>query len=746
MNRGSLAEDPREGLSSSSRYSRMGGEKNSLLYVDSSSVRKARKAAENKMRASGGAAKGNHNLTSKKSVGRGLINSHMDRLEVGSDGRLFHVKENTTPQPQHENTTSTSNSQRRDARPDTELRKEELSGTVSRIQASAQDASQNAESSAGTVAVMLPAVQGIKPVRSYLAEDYHNPLLTVTNAKSNTVSAGGFFRRYRVQIIAAIAAVSAAVYGYTAWHYHNRFYPGTYFFGIKAAGMSVYDVKAAVKSKVDSYTLELAGRDQSGAEGSQNAAETGADQKNVITAQDINLQYVDDGSIAHAMDTQKSWAWPVMMIARAVSGQGQSLETSFDTESVPEVLKTLPCFQDENVILPQNAKILLTDDGAMVSPEIYGTKLKFDKTLEAVTEALETGKGRINLDQMGLYESPTVFSGDILLMTEAQALNKVLGARITLTFGDTQEVINSEVIRTFLSKRDGSYYVNEDKVRAYVAGLAEKYDTYQCARSFYTSLGTKVELEEGRGDYGWQLDQESTYQRILDSVRTQKQITLAPVWNHEAYNGIGKDLSDTYVEICLTTQTMWFYKDGRLVVKTPVVTGNPYAGNETPSGGVWALKDHMRNALLSGEGYTSPVDYWMPFNGGIGIHDMQSRYWFGGNVYLGSGSHGCINTPLQAVKLIYKSIEIGVPVVVYKDESETAMSMAEGPFDSASLKTQIEETYGSVEDDGAGSIVYWTAQKKAQASAAASNAAASGAATGASAASGTTAAASGGVW
>ncbi|MBQ2085012.1 MAG: hypothetical protein II464_01955 [Oscillospiraceae bacterium] len=97
MNRGSLAEDPREGLSSSSRYSRMGEEKNSLLYVDSSSVRKARRAAENKMRASGGEVKGNHNSTSKKSVGRGLINSHMDRLEVGSDGRLFHVKETKKP-------------------------------------------------------------------------------------------------------------------------------------------------------------------------------------------------------------------------------------------------------------------------------------------------------------------------------------------------------------------------------------------------------------------------------------------------------------------------------------------------------------------------------------------------------------------------------------------------------------------------------------------------------------------------
>ena len=93
------------------------------------------------------------------------------------------------------------------------------------------------------------------------------------------------------------------------------------------------------------------------------------------------------------------------------------------------------------------------------------------------------------------------------------------------------------------------------------------------------------------------------------------------------------------------------------------------------------------------------------------------------------------------MKLIYKSIEIGVPVVVYKDESETAMSMAQGPFGSASLKTEIEETYGSVEDDGAGSIVYWTAQKKAQATAAASNAVSSTAA-----ATSGTAATTGGVW
>ena len=717
MNRGSLAEDPREGLSSSSRYSRMGEEKNSLLYVDSSSVRKARRAAENKMRASGGEVKGNHNSTSKKSVGRGLINSHMDRLEVGSDGRLFHVKETKKPRPAKETRNQT-------AQQNLPIHED---GTP--------------QPQAETVRANLPAMQAVKPARPYLSADYRNPLLTVTDAKAKPVFGREIFRRYRTQILAAAVAAAAVFYGYTAWHFHNRFYPGTEFFGIKAADMSVYDMKAAVKSKVDSYTLELVARDPSGQNHTQDTAtvsNAAASRGNVITAKDIDLQYVDDGAIDRVMETQKTWAWPVMMILRAVSSQTQELETSFNRDSVREVLDSLDCFQDENIILPENARIELSDDGAVVCPEVYGTKLDYEETLDAVTRALEAGDTRISLDQLGLYENPTVFGSDILLMTEAQALNKVLGAKITLTIGDTREVINSEVIRTFLSKRDGSYYVNEEKVRSYVSRLADKYDTYQRARTFYTSMGTSVELEEGRGDYGWQMDQEGTCQEILDAVRSQKQAEMEPVFTHEPYCKSVNDLGDTYVEISLTTQTMWFYKDGSLIVKTPVVTGNPYAGNETPSGGVWSVKDHMRNALLTGQGYSSPVDYWMPFNGGVGIHDLQSRYWFGGNVYLGGGSHGCINTPLQAVKLIYKNIEIGVPVVVYKDESETAYSLKDGPYDSGSLKTMIEETYGTVEDDGAGSIVYWTAQKKAQAAAAAAAAPAT--------ATGSTASTSGGVW
>ena len=70
-------------------------------------------------------------------------------------------------------------------------------------------------------------------------------------------------------------------------------------------------------------------------------------------------------------------------------------------------------------------------------------------------------------------------------------------------------------------------------------------------------------------------------------------------------------------------------------------------------------------------------------------------------------------------------------MIVYKDESEEAYSQVTGPFDAQSLNAQIQETYGTVEDDGIGSIVAWSRSQRAQAQAAA--AAAQAASTGATA-------------
>lgn len=126
----------------------------------------------------------------------------------------------------------------------------------------------------------------------------------------------------------------------------------------------------------------------------------------------------------------------------------------------------------------------------------------------------------------------------------------------------------------------------------------------------------------------------------------------------------GQTVYSTYIEVNIARQHMWFYKNNKLVVDTPVVTGNDDGECNTPYG-YFSIYSRARNTVLYGPGYASPVDYWMAFCGGCGIHDASWRSSFGGTIYKGNGSHGCINTPYNAVRTIYNNSDYGTPVIVY---------------------------------------------------------------------------------
>ncbi len=83
----------------------------------------------------------------------------------------------------------------------------------------------------------------------------------------------------------------------------------------------------------------------------------------------------------------------------------------------------------------------------------------------------------------------------------------------------------------------------------------------------------------------------------------------------------------------------------------------------------------MENVDLIGEDYVSRVQYWMPFTYvGEGLHDApwRSASEFGGTTYLNNGSHGCVNLKPEVAKLLYETIEIGTPVLIYKSKPDEA--------------------------------------------------------------------------
>ena len=123
------------------------------------------------------------------------------------------------------------------------------------------------------------------------------------------------------------------------------------------------------------------------------------------------------------------------------------------------------------------------------------------------------------------------------------------------------------------------------------------------------------------------------------------------------------------VEVDITNQTVYCYINQDLVVVTPCVTGNAWA--HPTSVGHFRINSKERNRYLQGYNsngtrYKSWVNFWMPFNGGQGLHDAGWRSSFGGTIYQSGGSHGCVNMPYDAAAAIYNVSWVGMPVIVHK--------------------------------------------------------------------------------
>ena len=455
-------------------------------------------------------------------------------------------------------------------------------------------------------------------------------------------------RRKRNRILAGIGAGVLGIYIAVAIYFGFHFYEDTEIYGIDCSQQTADTVKAEVAKRLGDYRLEI--RERGGA-------------SEYLTAEQIKLAFVDDSSINGMLKAQKSFLWPVMILLKR--SNAAAVAFSYDRDAAMQAFSELDCMNPLYVTAPEDAYVKTTDTGFEVAPEVLGTTLDTEKAGQALADALDAGQSMLSLEDAGCYVNPKRYSDDAELLEEAKKKSVLAKAYITYDFGDRKEVVNAPLIADWIVTRaDGEYVIDEVAVTDYVENLAAKYDTFGLTREFYTSLGTTVTLNGG--DYGWCMDQDATVVALLNALADGYQGMMEPEYLYTAKSRDTNDIGDTYVEICISQQRMWCYQYGTCIVDTPVVTGNPNKGNATPSGGVWAIDAMKRNAILVGEGYQSPVDFWMPFNGDVGIHDMQTRAYFGGTIYLTNGSHGCVNTPYEQAQTIFNTVSVGTPVIVYE--------------------------------------------------------------------------------
>lgn len=312
---------------------------------------------------------------------------------------------------------------------------------------------------------------------------------------------------------------------------------------------------------------------------------------------------------------------------------------------------------------------------------------------EAVATAIMSLAESVDLEEQGCYLAPSVTSEDEALKTACETMNKYVGAKITYKFGDKAETLNGNEIHNWLTVNGTSVSVSESKAAEYVKNLASTCNTAYKPKTLKTSYGKTVTITTG--NYGWKIDQAKETAALVSLIKNGEQTSREPEYSQKAASHSGNDYGNTYVEINLTAQHLYFYANGKLLVESDFVSGNAAKGWSTPAG-AYSITYKQRNATLKGQGYATPVSYWMPFNGGIGLHDANWRKTFGGTIYKNGGSHGCVNLPPAVAKTIYENISTGDPVLCYHldgtESSKTSGTKKDGTAETTAATTAVPTT------------------------------------------------------
>lgn len=454
----------------------------------------------------------------------------------------------------------------------------------------------------------------------------------------------------RALIVCLITFIFLAVlYAFAAFYFHSHFFFGTKINGMNCERLTADEVKDRMQDNISKYTLTLVQRDG---------------QTESITGTDLGMTYVDDNGIEFILHSQKELLWITSLFNHTDSEVAANM--TYDSSIVSKIVDTLDCTKEENMIAPMDAKITLSDGKYTITPEVLGSKLIISKLTNEIIAAVDTGKTELNLEEAGLYEQPSVFSTDESLNEKLSYLNKIGLANITYDMGDNRIYkVDSTVLQNWIvESEDGTYGLDRNQVYAFVKQMAYDTDTFGLAHTFKTHSGKTIQLAKG-GDYGWVINKDKTTDALIKAIEEGTDGTIEPVYLYKAMDRGINDIGYTYVEVSITEQKMWCYKNGKLVVETNIVTGNHSTGYDTPSGSVWAIDAKKKDAHF--KTFDVDVTFWLPFNDAVGIHDASWRADtdYTADAYLENGSHGCINTPYAAAEQIFNTVDIGYPVIVY---------------------------------------------------------------------------------
>ena len=444
-------------------------------------------------------------------------------------------------------------------------------------------------------------------------------------------------------------ALLILIYMIVGFFYKNHFFPGTWINGINCSNKSVSEVMEDLEEYRSSYTLRLLERGR---------------KQEFLSSEDIGYMATYE-SVGDIKTQQNNWLWPLNMTD--INFYTAQSRPGFEEEKLKKAIEGLQCVSGPDVSAPQDAYIDYTD-GIHIIPEVEGNTVDVEKLFNRVSEAILSGEYRLNLEEADCYMHPEVTMDSREFQEMTAPIRKYTDVKITLTIhDDVKEVIDGSVISSWLYKDDEDRIcVDGELVRTYMKAMEDKYDTLYKEKSFTNSYGETISVKPGT--LGWSIAANNETKRIMDELEAGEDVERDIEFDAKAV-GWDDEIGDTYVEVSIDHQYLWYYVNGEVLVETPITSGTKSTGHDTPRGAFYINNKQMHVTLIGADPedpYESEVTYWLPFKGNTyGLHDASWRGSYGGSVYIYNGSHGCINTPYYKVQAIYENITKGTPVIVW---------------------------------------------------------------------------------
>ena len=454
-------------------------------------------------------------------------------------------------------------------------------------------------------------------------------------------------------ITGSVVAAVAAVYIGVSVFFMSHFFMNTEINGHDFSGKTPAEVEAYMKEQVDGYQLEVKEKD--------NKSDT-------IAGSEISLTYKENDDIKQALKKQNGFLWPAAFFSK--NSAKVTVEVSYDQSALDSKIQSLQAVTAEQVPA-QSAYPKFDGEKFVIEPEVIGTAVNMDVLKEKVHQYISEFQAELDMEKEKCYAEPRFTSESEEVKKACDTMNNYCKASITYTMTE-REVVDKTLISTWVTADENmNVTFNEEAVKSWLTEFGDKYDTVGTTRTIVTPTGKSAEVSGGT--YGWSIDEDTEFEALTNSIKNGETVEKEPAYYQTAAAHAPADWGNTYAEVDLSAQHMWYIVDGAVALETDVVTGYPSPEKETPAG-VYNILEIQRNKTLVGEidpstgepEYETPVSFWMRVTwSGIGFHDATWQPGFGGSLYTSIGSHGCINMPYGQAEALFNMIGMGTPVIIH---------------------------------------------------------------------------------